>query len=111
MTKCKESVWLGYRSHPCGRDANAEYEGVLMCAKHAAGKRRREKTNEKHKAEFVAASRRHDEAAVRSLKLGAGRPAWDQKVGYTGGVVLTPEEADAMIERLAKANGLTEGES
>lgn len=107
MPRCTATV-MGPRVHSwrCTRNAVVERDGKGYCRQHdpEAVKAKRKKESEARDAEQRADERRRREAEARCQALGAGTPhyhvPWTGMGGYNGSVLLTADEADALIARL-----------
>src|SRR5262245_35553402 len=109
--QCSARVPSGRTYYACMNRAKVERDGKWYCAIHDP---ERVKTKQaKWEADFQKRwdQQRADENAAeeRARRLGMGRPHFDamgKGLGrYTGGVVLTAEEADELIARLAVLDG------
>ena len=101
--QCSKRVyWDAWHSHPCANKGTVERDGKPYCGVHdpqkvAARQARRDASyldaREEQDAKWKAAD-------ARARALGGGMAFHDGPLGYTGGIVLSPEQADALIARL-----------
>lgn len=109
--RCTKNVW-----HPlgawgtysrCERRGTVERDGMLYCAQHdpVAVEARSEKRRVGLADEFAEQERIRAATEARCVKLGGmGRPHFDYRVGkYTGAVLLSSQDADAIIDLLEQA--------
>ena len=102
---CSERVYREgdpWHSHPCAKKGTVERNGKPYCGVHDPQKvAARQATRN---AEYLAARGGQDAkwkaANARALALGGGMAFYDGPLDYTGGSVLSPEQADALIARL-----------
>lgn len=93
------------------RSVDGEKGKIGFCSQHDPERRaqRDAKAAQARKAAEGEDNRRHTEGQRRAKALGGGsphyQPGWGGQLGrYTGGIVLTAEQADALIARLAREN-------
>lgn len=107
--RCVAEVWRHeglWSSHSrCQRRGTVEREGKLYCRQHdpEAVKQRNAERVERYHSRYEADQQRLAEAKVRCGRLGCGKPHFSSRtLEYDGGLVLTAEEADLLIERLGR---------
>ena len=102
--QCSKRVyWDAWHSHPCANRGKVERDGKPYCSRHdpETVSARRAARNDKYEARR-AANEALKEAALTRCEVLGGAPFFRWREGrYTGGVELTPEQADALIARLA----------
>lgn len=102
---CSQRVF-GYREvagHQCSRKGTVERHGKLWCKQHdpEAVAARKAERKAKWDAEAEAKDAAHRAARDLAQRLGAGKPDYSWYTGtFTGGIVLTAEEAERLIERV-----------
>lgn len=93
----------GYDNYPCSKPATVQRDGKWYCTIHdperLAAKRA---AKVKEWADKGQAEKARQDAAVARTNILGGRPYYSTigVRGYTGGITLTPDEADALIARL-----------
>lgn len=110
-TRCRVAVSDGGRSplfHQCTKKAVVWHTGIGYCRQHnpeAVAERRRADASKWERDQQQNAQRQAD-AEHRAKTLGVGSAHYENSYGsrggYTGGVILTPEEADQLIEELTR---------
>jgi len=98
--KCEEMVRDsgGFRFGTCWRTTSLqEIDGKTLCGLHAAAVKRRKANDERRRRESSAREERYEKSDQRRDALGMGSCCSD------GGVKLSAAEADALIERLKRA--------
>lgn len=105
--KCAKTVYTGARwdftGHPCSLAAKVERDGEWYCTRHDPQREtaRRETRQAKWDAEEAAQRDQRDRAYALARRLGVGHPYFHTlRGGYTGGVVLTAEEAQMLVNRM-----------
>ncbi len=104
--KCSKTIYTGERwdftGHPCSRTATVERDGTQYCTQHDPQREvaRRETRQQQWNAEEAAQRDTKESASALAARLGAGIPYFHMHRGYTGGVVLTAEEAQILANRM-----------
>lgn len=120
--KCQETStivtgrWSEQR--PCRYDAKHEIvayvssrgirkgDTIHVCTTHRKVHERAEQKDREFDRRYAESNSAHDAARARARKLGAGSPHHQdyqnatKPGGYTGGLVLTADEVDRLLERL-----------
>ena len=109
VMRCSERVYDGSRvdfgGHSCSRKGIIERNGELWCKQHDPEEvaARREAQSAKWQAEYDAQEQLRRSAVALAVELGVGLPEYSAYTGkgrYTGGIILTAEEAQRVIRWL-----------
>lgn len=100
---CQRLYGQAWHNALCSRKMVVERNGKPYCKQHdpEAVAAKRTKWEQKAQAKQDASTARYESAKRLAAKLGYGRPDYDgvRAREYTGGIVLTAEEAQRLIEQ------------